>query len=230
VSTCVPVYLYTFTPVYFSTHTMKQLTIALPKGRLFERSLNLLDASGLHFPEAHHGSRRLMFADARGETRLILVKPVDVVTYVEHGAADVGIVGADVLQESGADVLQPLTLPFGECRIVVAGTPAQRHANLKLVTNLRVATKYPRLTREYFSRRGLSAEIIALSGSIELGPAIGLADLLVDVVDTGRTLKENGLVEIETILRSSACVIVNRASQVIKADGVNRLIEAISRQ
>ncbi|MEP7199587.1 MAG: ATP phosphoribosyltransferase, partial [Chloroflexota bacterium] len=180
---------------------MPQLTIALPKGRLLDRSLRALAAAGLRFPDAHSDSRRLMFVDANGAARVILVKPVDVVTYVEHGAADVGIVGEDVVRESGVDVLQPLTLPFGQCRIVVAGTPALQRANLRLLTNLRVATKYPRLTRAYFSQRGLSAEIIGLSGSIELGPAIGLADLLVDVVDTGRTLRDNGLVEIETILR-----------------------------
>src|SRR5207237_4928481 len=153
--------------------------------------------------------------------------PVDGVTCVEHGAADVGIVGEDVLYESGVDVLEPLTLPFGHCRIVVAGAPERHSANLRLATNLRVATKYPRLTRDYFARRGLSAELIALSGSVELGPAIGLADLLVDVVDTGRTLRENGLVQIETILRCSACVIVNRASQVVKSESVNTLVEEI---
>lgn len=206
---------------------MRGLTIALPKGRLLPRSLRLLESAGLPFPEAHGDSRRLMFSDPSVAARLILVKPVDVVTYVEHGAADLGIVGEDVLHESGVDVLQPLTLPYGQCRIVVAGTPAQKRANLRLLTNLRVATKYPRLTREYFSRHGLSAEIIGLSGSIELGPTIGLADLLVDVVDTGRTLRENGLVEIETILRSSACVIVNRASQVVQTGSLNQLLEAL---
>jgi ATP phosphoribosyltransferase len=206
------------------------LTIALPKGRLLEKSLRLLAAAGYSFPEAQTDSRRLMFTDVNKTARVILVKPVDVVTYVEHGAADVGVVGEDVLHESGVDVLQPLTLPFGQCRIVVAGTPAQQQANLRLLTNLRVATKYPRITRAYFSRRGLSAEIIGLSGSIELGPAIGLADLLVDVVDTGRTLRDNGLVEIETILRSSACLIVNRASQVVKDEAVSTLIARVAAQ
>ncbi len=207
---------------------MRGLNIALPKGRLFERALHLLESIGLEFPEARANSRRLMFDDAHGGCRMILVKPVDVVTYVEHGAADVGIVGEDVVQESGVDVLQPLTLPFGRCRIVVAGAPAQQHVNLRLLTNLRVATKYPRLTRDYFSRRGLSAEIIGLSGSIELAPATGLADLLVDVVDSGRTLRENGLVELETILHCSACLIVNRASQVVKTESINQLVEKIS--
>jgi ATP phosphoribosyltransferase len=206
------------------------LTIALPKGRLLEKSLRLLAAAGCSFPEAHTDSRRLMFTDINNTARVILVKPVDVVTYVEHGAADIGIVGEDVVHESGVDVLQPLTLPFGQCRIVVAGTPAQQQANLRLLTNLRVATKYPRITRAYFSRRGLSAEIIGLSGSIVLGPAIGLADLLVDVVDTGRTLRDNGLVEIETILRSSACMIVNRASQVVKDEAVSTLIARAAAQ
>lgn len=200
----------------------------MPKGRLLERSLRLLAGAGLHFPDAHGDSRRLMFTDSGGDVRMILVKPVDVVTYVEHGAADAGIVGEDVVQESGVDVLQPLTLPFGHCRIVVAGTPEQQRANLRLLSNLRVATKYPRLTRAYFSRRGLSAEIIGLSGSIELGPAIGLADLLVDVVDTGRTLRENGLVEIETVLRCSACLIVNRSSQVVKDESINALVLRVS--
>ena len=207
---------------------MRGLTIALPKGRLFENSLRLLERAGLRFPSARGDSRRLMFAEIGGDARMILVKPVDVVTYVEHGAADLGIVGEDVVHESGVDVLQPLTLPFGQCRIVVAGTPAQQRANLRLLTNLRVATKYPRLTRAYFTRRGLSAEIIGLSGSIELGPAIGLADLLVDVVDSGRTLRDNGLVEIETVLHSSACVIVNRASQVMKDESISALVARLS--
>lgn len=206
------------------------LTIALPKGRLLEKSLRLLAAAGCSFPEALTDSRRLMFTDVNKTARVILVKPVDVVTYVEHGAADMGVVGEDVVHESGVDVLQPLTLPFGHCRIVVAGTPTQQQANLRLLTNLRVATKYPRITRTYFSRRGLSAEIIGLSGSIELGPAIGLADLLVDVVDTGRTLRDNGLVEIETIMRSSACLIVNRASQVVKDEAVSTLIARVAAQ
>jgi ATP phosphoribosyltransferase len=207
---------------------MQSITIALPKGRLFDNSLHLLESAGVHFPTARSDSRRLMFTEAGGAARMILVKPVDVVTYVEHGAADIGIVGEDVVLESGVDVLQPLTLPFGQCRIVVAGTPAQQRANLRLLTNLRVATRYPRLTRAYFSRRGLSAEIIGLSGSIELGPAIGLADLLVDVVDSGRTLRDNGLVEIETVLHSSACVIVNRASQVIKDEGIGALLARLA--
>lgn len=207
---------------------MRGLTIALPKGRLFENSLRLIERAGLRFPTAHGDSRRLMFAEAGGDARMILVKPVDVVTYVEHGAADIGIVGEDVVHESGVDVLQPLTLPFGQCRIVVAGTPTQQRANLRLLTNLRVATKYPRLTRAYFTRRGLSAEIIGLSGSIELGPAIGLADLLVDVVDSGRTLRDNGLVEIETVLHSSACVIVNRASQVLREDSISALVARLA--
>ncbi|MBI5880271.1 MAG: ATP phosphoribosyltransferase [Chloroflexi bacterium] len=208
---------------------MRGLTIALPKGRLLSNSLRALESGGVHFAEAHKDSRRLMFTSTDGGWRLILVKPVDVVTYVEHGAADLGIVGEDVVRESGVDVLQPLTLPFGQCRIVVAGTPQQKQANLRLLTNLRVATKYPRITRDHFSRHGLSAEIIGLSGSIELGPAIGLADLLVDVVDTGRTLRENGLVEIETILHSAACLIVNRASLVMYSDRINRLVETIGR-
>jgi ATP phosphoribosyltransferase len=207
---------------------MQELTIALPKGRLLDRSLRTLSAAGWAFPDARADSRRLMFGDTSGRARAILVKPVDVVTYVEHGAADVGIAGEDVVRESAVDVLQPLTLPFGQCRIVVAGRPDQRDLNFRLLTNLRVATKYPRLTRTHFLQRGLSAEIIALSGSIELAPAIGLADLLVDVVDTGRTLKENGLIEIETIMRCFACVIVNRASQVIKADSINQLLEGVA--
>ena len=201
-----------------------QLTIALPKGRLLAGSLKTLSAAGLTFPDAHAESRRLMFEDKHGDTRAILVKPVDVVTYVAHGAADIGIVGEDVVREAGVDVLQPLTLPFGQCRIVVAGRPEQQPVNFRLQTRLRVATKYPRITRAHFLQRGLSAELIGLSGSIELAPAIGLADLLVDVVDSGRTLRENGLSELETIMACHACLIVNRASQVIKPERINQLI------
>ena len=160
--------------------------------------------------------------------RFLLVKPGDVPVYVEYGAADLGIVGQDVLWESGRDVYEPLQLGFGRCRLVLAGTPAQRDRDFRLATGLRVATKYPRLTRAYFQRNGLSVEIIPLTGSIELAPLVGLADLVVDVVETGRTLRENGLVELEEIATCQAVLIVNRVSHRLRLAEVRDLLARLN--
>jgi len=144
--------------------------------------------------------------------------------YVEYGAADLGIAGQDVLRESGRDLYEPLPLSFGHCRLVLAGTPAQRSRDFRLVTGLRVATKYPRLAQAYFQERGLSIEIIPLSGSIELAPLVGLADLLVDVVETGRTLRENGLVPLAEIAACQAAVVVNRVAHRLQLAPIRALL------
>jgi ATP phosphoribosyltransferase len=140
------------------------------------------------------------------------------------------VVGEDVLRESGCDVYEPLGLGLSRCRLVLAGPPEARERNLRMETNLRVATKYPRLALDYFQSRGISVEIMHLNGSIELAPAVGLADLLVDLVQTGRTLRENGLVVLEEIMQSQAMLIVNRASHKLRFAEVRALVEKIAAQ
>jgi len=206
------------------------LTVALPKGRLLEPSAGLFRQLGRRC-ELGNGSRQLLVTEGgngpEGEMRFLLVKPADVPVYVEYGAADLGIVGQDVLWESGRDVYEPLQLGFGQCRIVVAGTPAQRNRNFRLATGLRVATKYPRLAQSFFQQQGLPIEVIALSGSIELAPLVGLADLLVDLVETGRTLRENGLVELEEITPCQATVVVNRVSHRLRLAEIRVLLSGL---
>lgn len=208
---------------------MKPLTVALPKGRLLEPAADLFRRLGWR-SDLGNGSRQLLAVEeneAGGAIRFLLVKPADVPVYVEYGAADLGIVGQDVLWESGRDVYEPLVLDFGRCRLVLAGLPAQRERNFRLATGLRVATKYPRLARAHFQRQGLSAEIIPLTGSIELAPLVGLADLVVDVVETGRTLRDNGLVELEEIVACQAMVIVNRVSYRLHLAEIRQLLTAL---
>jgi ATP phosphoribosyltransferase len=158
----------------------------------------------------------------------MVVRPSDVPIYVEHGVADLGIVGRDMLREERRDVYEPMSLGFGRCRLVVAGPPEIKNENLHLRHRLRVATKYPRLTRQHFLKQGISAEVVSLSGSVELAPQVGLADLIVDVVDTGRTLRENNLVEIDEIMTSEACLIVNRASHKLRLKEINQLMKRIA--
>jgi ATP phosphoribosyltransferase len=153
---------------------------------------------------------------------------MDVPAYVEYGAADVGITGRDVLLETGADLLEPLELGFGRCRIAVAAPRGVSSADSDRPI-VRVATKYPNITLEYFSRKSIPVEIIPLSGSIELGPLVGLADRIVDLVETGRTLEENGLEVVDVIAWSSARLVVNRASYQTKRDEVRSFIEAVER-
>ena len=205
---------------------MTKLTIAIAKGRLQSGALELFAKAGLCELREPNTSRRLAIEDKAGRFRFIFVKPMDVPVYVEHGIADCGIVGRDVLLESEADVLQPLTLDIGRCRIVVAA-PADMPANDHGM--LRVATKYPRLAAAYFGKRGQPVEVIELSGSVELAPVLSLADCIVDLVETGRTLRANGLEIVEEITESSARLIVNRASYQLKADAVSELIHSLSR-
>jgi len=202
--------------------------IALAKGRLLEPSLDVLAASGIRFGEDVAESRKLIFDAQDGRHRVVLVKPADVPTYVEYGAADAGIAGLDVVLESRADLVQPLTLDFGRCRLAVA---APKGVTLSTSDNptVRVATKYPHIAMEYFNARGIPVEIISLSGSIELAPLLGLADRIVDLVESGRTLKENGLEIVEVILESSARLVVNRASYQVKRADVLELIDTLNK-
>jgi ATP phosphoribosyltransferase len=209
---------------------MSALTIALPKGRLLNPALDVLAGLGYDVSEIRGGTRKLIIDDVSRSARFLLLKPFDVVTFVEYGAADLGIVGQDVLMEQESDVFEPLALPFGHCRIVLAARRERAKTEWRLATSLRVASKYPRIARRVFVERGWSAEIISLSGSVEIAPALGLADLLVDIVDTGRTLQENGLVEIETLRQSQAALIVNRASHALDYRQMRDLMERIASQ
>jgi len=201
------------------------LTIAIAKGRMQDDALTLLTRAGLRVSAKALASRRLAIADESGEYRFLFVKPADVPVYVEHGTADCGMVGRDVLLESEADLLLPLDLGISRCKIVVAAPSPQLLANDHGM--LRVATKYPRIARSHFGARGIPVEIIGLTGSVELAPVLGLADCLVDLVETGRTLKENGLSIVEVITESTGRLAVNRASYQLKAPAVGALISAL---
>ena len=204
------------------------LTIAMPKGRLTDDALAFLIRAGYATPSNGDGGRKLVLDAADGRLRYILVKPSDVPIFVEYGAADVGIAGLDVLREANRDVYEPLLLPFGYCRLVVAGPSGRPDTPLRLERSPRVATKFPRLTEAFFRQRGVAPEIIFMSGSVELAPLVGLADLIVDLVQTGVTLRENGLAELRVILESQAVLIANRASYRLKAEPVRALIDALA--
>ena len=200
------------------------LTLALPKGRLLDPALDLLRELGVTGIDPD--SRKLIFRDAGRDLEILLLKPADVPAYVIYGAADLGVVGKDILLEQEPDVYEPLDLGFGFCRLVVAEPRAlwERDDPAKW-SWVRVATKYPRLTEEYFSARGIQVEIVRLDGSIELAPLVGLAERIVDLVQSGETLRANGLVEVAEITRSTARVIVNRAAMKTEHAAVTRLID-----
>ena len=205
------------------------ITIALSKGRLFDEALILFNKAGINISPSDLNSRKLVLSDSKERFRFCILKPVDVPTYVEYGVADVGIAGRDVLLESAADVHQPLDLGIGHCRMVVAAPKSAARENYKELSAVRIATKYPKITTDYFIRMGIPVEIIPLSGSVELAPLLGLSDRIVDLVSSGRTLAENGLEVVETILEVSARLIVNRASYHIKRKAVTELIETLSK-
>ena len=205
------------------------LTLALPKGRLLDEALDLLAGLGVNGVDAE--SRKLIFTDARRGLKLLFLKPADVPAYVTYGAADLGIVGKDILLEQAPDVYEPLDLGFGFCRLVVAEARElwERDDPAKW-SWVRVATKYPRLTEQYFSERGVQVEIVRLDGSIELAPLVGLAERIVDLVQSGETLRANGLVEVAEIARSTARLIVNRASMKTEHAAVTGLIDEMKGQ
>ena len=198
------------------------LTIALSKGKLLAGAEALFGRAELPFPEGE-GRRLVVPLDG---LRFLFVKDWDVPTYVEYGVADCGITGRDVLLEAGSDVYEPLDLAFGRCRLVVArlrGSPVEHYRS----STVRVATKYPRIASAHFLERGISAEIVRLAGSVEIAPGLGLADCVVDVVETGRTLEENGLEAVEDVADSSARLIVNRASYHARREEVMRLLDRL---
>lgn len=206
-----------------------QLTIALAKGRMQEDALALFARAGIIVDESELKSRRLVIHSTDRRFSFVLVKPSDVPTYVEYGVADAGVCGRDVLIEARSNVHEPLDLKFGYCRIAVAGKREALNEDYNLLATVRVATKYPRITTEYFQAKGVPIEIIPLQGSVELAPLLGLSDRIVDLVETGRTLKENGLEVIETITDTTARLIVNRASFHLKRAAVSALIEDLAK-
>ncbi|MBL8195929.1 MAG: ATP phosphoribosyltransferase [Blastocatellia bacterium] len=204
---------------------MTNLTIALAKGRLQDEAMKLFNKVGINIASEQLNSRRLLLTDENQKYNFVLVKPSDVPVYVEHGITDIGICGQDVLLETIADVHQPLDLGFGYCRIAVAGKTHEK--DISKFSVLRVASKYPRIATEYFQSRGLAIEIIKLSGSVELAPLLGLADYIVDLVETGQTLIENGLEVKEIITKTTAQLIANRASFQLKRDAIIELIDLL---
>jgi ATP phosphoribosyltransferase len=194
------------------------LTVALSKGKLLAGATDLFRRARVPFP-GDPGRRLVVDHDG---LRFLFVKDADVPTYVEYGVADCGIAGRDVLLEAGSDVYEPLDLGFGRCRLVVA-RPRGARVDPRSST-LRVATKYPRVATTYFLERGVSVEVVRLAGSVELAPGLGLSDCIVDVVETGRTMEENGLEQIEEVAASSARFIVNRASYHARREDVGRLL------
>jgi ATP phosphoribosyltransferase len=204
------------------------ITLALSKGRIFDETLPLLEAAGIAPAEDPETSRRLIVPTRRPDVRLVLVRASDTPTYVQYGAADVGIAGKDVLYEhGGAGLYQPLDLGIAACRMVVAVPEGYDYAAaVRQGARLRVATKYLRVAREHFAAKGVHVDLIRLYGSMELAPLTGLADAIVDLVATGNTLRANALVAVEEIMPISSRLIVNQAALKLKRERVQPLIEA----
>lgn len=201
------------------------LTIAIPKGALFGESVDLLRKSGFRCTELTSDSRKLLFIDHEDEAKYIICRPTDIPTFVEYGAADLGLVGKDTIVEQRKDVYELLDLKYGYCRFVVAVPQAMAPLNWEQMAQKRVATKFPRVAENFFREKGLQVEVIKLHGNIELAPIVGLSEMIVDIVSTGRTLRENNLVEVEEIFKSTARLIANRASLRLKRERINPLME-----
>jgi ATP phosphoribosyltransferase len=202
----------------------KPLMIALPKGRVAEKALELLKRAGIEMPGGDGTSRKLVTTDLSGRYSFVSLKPVDIPVYVESGAIDAGIAGTDVLREQDAKVYEPVDLRIGVCRIAVAAPEGQALPTDRM---LRIATKYPRIAERHFRDRHSHVHIVRLDGSVEIAPLLGLADAIVDLVETGRTLKENGMVVIEEIAMVSSKLIVNRTSMKMKSVDVNNLVSLL---
>ena len=201
------------------------LTLALPKGRILDATLPLLARAGIEAVEDPRSSRKLILATRDPGLRLVVIRAQDVPTFVEYGGADLGIAGKDVLLEhEGTGLYEPLDLGISRCRLVVAAPEGAAEPRRP-----RIATKYPRITRAHYARRGIQPQIIKLYGSMELAPLVGLADRIVDLVDTGRTLAANGLVPLETVAEISARLVVNKASMKMRHEAVKGLVDALAR-
>ncbi len=205
---------------------MTTLTLALSKGRILEESAPLLARIGLA-PKSGLDDRKLRLPSQHPDVQLLIIRPTDVPTYVEYGAADFGIVGKDVLMEHGSDALyEPLDLGLAKCRLVVA---ARKGVARNGTSRPRVATKYPEITRRHYAAKGEQVEIIKLYGSMELAPLVGLSDYIVDLVNTGSTLRANGLKEVETIAQISTRLVVNKAAMKMKHAAIRAWLERFRR-
>ncbi len=205
----------------------RPIVVALPKGRLLGDAARLFTRAGFDLEAIFDGTRRLVYPC--GPLRILVLRSSDIPTYVAYGAADVGVAGRDVVEEQDRDLYQPLDLGIGRCRLVVA-EPASRRVDERSQMHIRIATKYPALTQRYLQDRGLTAEIIPLSGAIELGPLTGLADRIVDLVQTGETLRQNGLVEVDTIMEVTARLVVNPANLKLRTEEISNLISRLEQQ
>lgn len=202
---------------------MSELTIAMPKGRIFEEAYILLQKAGFQLPDDLEESRKLIVEAPNERIRFILAKPMDVPVYVEHGVADIGIAGKDVLLEQKRSVYELLDLKISQCYIATAGLPNTSMNDIAP----RVATKYPEIASDFYKEKGEQVEIIGLNGSIELAPMIGLADRIVDIVSTGRTLQENGLVEYEHIVDVTSRLIANPVSYRMKSERIRDMVKRL---
>ncbi len=204
---------------------MRYLTFALTKGRLARKTLEIFEKAGITCEEMKDtDSRKLIFVNEEHKLRFFLAKGPDVPTYVEYGAADIGIVGKDTILEEGRSMYEVLDLGFGKCRMCVCG-PETAREHLRHQELIRVATKYPNIAKDYFyNKRHQTVEIIKLNGSIELAPIVGLAEVIVDIVETGSTLRENGLQVLEEIVPLSARMVVNQVSMKMENDRIGKLI------
>jgi ATP phosphoribosyltransferase len=204
---------------------MNNLRIALTKGRIEKYAVDMFESIGINCCELKDKGRKLIFKDDTNNVEFVLVKSADVLTYVDHGAADIGIVGKDTILEQQKDLYEVVDLGFGRCSFNVAALP--EYKSLESFKRKKIATKYPNVAGSYFRSKGEDVEIIKIDGSVELAPILGLSDAIVDIVETGATLKENGLVIIEKICDVSARMIVNRASMKIYKSQISELIEKI---
>ncbi|MBO4779845.1 MAG: ATP phosphoribosyltransferase [Selenomonadaceae bacterium] len=205
------------------------LTIALPKGKLFNLSADLLAKVGYTAEGLSEKSRKLIITNEAARLKFIITKTADVPTYVEYGAADIGIIGKDVVLESGKDVYELLDLGFGKCRLMMAVPKNKKRARLEDYDHTRVATNFPRIAESFFAAQGMQMEYIKLNGSIELAPIIGMSESIVDIVETGTTLRENNLEEIVTIMNATARLIANRVSYKLKFERINSLVDGLSK-
>ena len=203
------------------------LTIALPKGKLFQPAADRLARFGYTAEGLSENSRKLVIANETQKSQFIITKPMDLPTYVEYGAADIGIIGKDVLLEEGKDIYELLDMNFGLCRLMLAVPEALQREKLSDYAHLRVATKYTLVAEQFLLNHGIQMEIIKLNGSIELAPMVGLAEMIVDIVETGRTLKENRLMEVAHLHRATARFIANRVSFKMKFDRIHKMVEEL---
>lgn len=204
---------------------MQYLTVALAKGRLAELAMDLFIKNGYDCSEMKKKTRKLIFTDEKNKMKFILVKASDVPTYVEYGAADIGIVGKDSLLEENKNLYEMINLRFGTCRMAVCG-PEEMRDKFRKINNLKVASKYPKIAEKYFQDGlGQTVELIKLNGSVELAPLVGLSDVIVDIVESGKTLQENGLAVLAEVCSLSAWFVVNKVSMKIYRDRIMKIVE-----